>query len=254
MCRVLVYHKIDPKPELGLSCIDPKTFEKQIDFLISKGFQLVTLSQLDTVSEESDKRIAICFDDGYKNVIDHAYPILKKYSAVATVFIITDYIGRKNTWDVNLGGIHYEHLDGENIQKLIDAGWEIGSHALSHRSLRGMGEPELDHQLSHSKRMLEHMFSQPVNFFTPPFGSVSPRLLSAVQQHGYRKVCGFFPIKYYKKVVPKGIILRLAVYRLDSLKSVERKLSDDKKVYFEVIKQNVINFCSNATIAVNSLR
>lgn len=249
-----MYHKVDPKPELGLSCIHPKTFAKQIDFLISKGFQLVTLSQLDTVSESSDKRIAICFDDGYKNVIDHAYPVLKKYSAAATVFIITDFIGRKNMWDVNLGGIQYEHLSKENIQKLVDAGWEIGSHSVSHRSLRGVNEQELNYQLSHSKRILEKMFSRPVHYFTPPFGTVSPRINSAALKHGYRKVCGFFPIKYYKTVIPKGVILRLAVYRSDSLKSIERKLSGDKRMYFEVIKQSVINFCSNATIAVNSLR
>ncbi|MDO9548735.1 MAG: polysaccharide deacetylase family protein [Candidatus Marinimicrobia bacterium] len=232
----------------------PKTFEKQIDFLISKGFQLVTLSQLDTASEDSDKRIAICFDDGYKNVIDYAYPVLKKYSAAATVFIITDFIGRKNTWDVNLAGIQYEHLSKENIQKLVDAGWEIGSHSVSHRSLRGGSEQELNYQLSHSKRTLEKMVSQPVHYFTPPFGNVSPRIHSAAMKHGYLNVCGFFPIKYYKTVVPKGMVLRLAVYRTDSLKSLERKLSGDKRMYFEVMKQNVINFCSNGTIAVNSLR
>jgi len=249
-----VYHKVDPKPELGLSCIHPKTFEKQIDFLISKGFQLVTLSQLDADLKDSSKRIAICFDDGYKNVIDHAYPVLKKYSIAATVFVITDFIGRKNTWDVNLGGIQYEHLSQEDIQKLIDAGWEIGSHSISHRSLRGVDEQELNYQLNYSKRVLEKLTTQQVQLFTPPFGTISPRINRAAFMSGYRKVCGFFPIKYYKTTVPKGVILRLAVYRSDSLKSIERKLSGDRRLYFEVIKQNVINFCSNATIAVNTLR
>ena len=237
-----------------MSCITPKTFEKQIDFLISKGFQLVTVSQLETESCGNDKRIAICFDDGYKGVIDHAYPVLKKYSATATVFIITDFIGRKNTWDVNLGGIQYEHLNREDIQKLVDAGWEIGSHSVSHRSLRGVNEQELHYQLNYSKQVLEKITDQPVQIFTPPFGTISTRINNAALKSGYQKICGFFPFKFYKGAIPKGVILRLAVYRSDSLKSIKRKLSDDKGLYFEIIKQNVINFCSNATIAVNTLR
>lgn len=249
-----MYHKVDPKPELGLSCVHPKTFEKQIDFLISKGFHLVTLSQLETESMSNDKRIAICFDDGYKGVIEHAYPILKKYSVAATVFIITNFIGRKNTWDVNLGGIQYEHLSREDIQKLVDAGWEIGSHSVSHQSLRGVDKQELQYQLRHSKATLEKIIKQPVHVFTAPFGTISNRINTAALKSGYHKICGFFPIKFYKGAIPKGVVLRLAVYRSDGLNSIERKLSGDRRLYFEIIKQNVINFCSNATIAVNTLR
>lgn len=254
ICKVLVYHKIDSRPELGLTCIHPKIFEKQIEFLISEGFQLVTLSQLPTRPEITDKRIAVCFDDGYQNVFDYAFPILKKFSSVATVALITDFIGRENSWDVNLGGIRYQHLNRDSIQELIDAGWEIASHSVSHQSLRGISESELDYQMLHSKQTLESMFSRRIYSFTPPFGNITPRIYQAARRHGYRNIGGFFPIKYYKTTVPKGLILRLAVYRSDSLKSLAGKLSADRRLYFEVVKQNVINFCSNATIAVNSLR
>ena len=130
---MLVYHKVDPKAELGLTCVHPDTFEKQIAFLTSEGYQMVTLSDLRL--NGNNKRIAICFDDGYQDVYDYAFPVLQKYSAVATVFIIVDYIGKDNTWDVNIGGIRYRHLDEDSIHKLVESGWEIGSHSMSHLSL-----------------------------------------------------------------------------------------------------------------------
>jgi len=250
---VLVYHKVDPKAELGLTCVHPDTFEKQIAFLTSEGYQLVTLSDLRL--NGNNKRIAICFDDGYQDVYDYAFPVLQKYSAVATVFIIVGYIGKDNTWDVNIGGIRYRHLDEDSIHKLVESGWEIGSHSMSHRPQRFTGRREMEFELGQSKKILETKFKQIVTAYAPPFGIVTRCIYDYAFSAGYQNICGFFPFRYYAASKPKkSEILRLAVYRTDSLASIKRKLSEGNNLYCEVLKQNVVNFCSNATLAVNSLR
>ncbi len=198
--------------------------------------------------------MAISFDDGYKNIVDYAFPVLSRLNIPATVFVITDFIGRDNRWDVALGGIHYSHLAAVDIRKLYQAGWEIGSHSLTHQSLRGLTLVELRRQLRDSKRKLEELIGQAVESFAPPFGNVSPRIIDAAVGCGYRKVCGFFPLKYYNSPIPPQLVLRLAVYRSDTSRSLLAKLSGTKRLYREVLKQNIINFCSNATIAVKSLR
>lgn len=252
-CRVLTYHKVDPKPELGVTCIHPNTFEKQIELLVSMGYSFSTISGLADNSNDH-QQVAISFDDGYKNIADYAFPVLSRLNIPATVFVITDFIGRDNRWDVALGGIHYSHLEAEDIRKLHRAGWEIGSHSLTHQSLRGLTQVELRRQLRDSKGKLEDLIGQPVESFAPPFGNVSPRIIDAAVSCGYRKVCGFFPLKYYNSPTPPHLILRLAVYRCDTSRSLLAKLSVTRLLYREVLKQNIINFCSNATIAVKSLQ
>jgi len=250
----LVYHKIDPRPELGITCIHPKQFEKQIGFLADQGYQFLTLEKLVASKSVNPKALAITFDDGYRDIHKYALPILKKYNAPATVFIITDYIGKENTWDVNLGWIRYEHLNDREIDSLIDEGWEINSHGTSHCSLRGLAEEEIIRELSRSKTMLQERFRQPIRFFAIPFGNVNERIRRLAIKTGYQGIAGFYPVKYFKIPLPLGIILRLAVYRTDSLKSIKQKLSNNSALLKEVLKQNAINLCSNATIMVNSLR
>lgn len=252
--RVLVYHKIDPKPELGLTCIHPGQFRKQIEFLIKNGFRFVTLSELAKLKNPDNKTIAITFDDGYKDVYEFAFPVLSQYSIPATVFIITDYIGKRNDWDANLGWIHYEHLNEDEIRFLQKAGWEIGSHSVSHKSIHGMTENEIIYQLTCSKEILEDKFAQRIDFYSPPFGSISNRIRTLALRSGYKGICGFYSFKYYKNQLLPGIVPRLAVYRTDTIGSVRRKLLSDSNLFKEVLKQNIINFCSNATIMVNTLR
>lgn len=42
------------------------------------------------VGEHPAKTIAITFDDGYLDNLQNAYPILEKYQAKATVYVVVD--------------------------------------------------------------------------------------------------------------------------------------------------------------------
>ncbi|PIS28020.1 MAG: hypothetical protein COT43_07490 [Candidatus Marinimicrobia bacterium CG08_land_8_20_14_0_20_45_22] len=198
--------------------------------------------------------IAITFDDGYQNIYEYAFPILEEFSAPATVFIITDYIGKSNDWDSHLGWIHFRHLNSAEIVKLYEKGWEIGSHGKSHRSLVGLKTDEIWMELAHSKEILEKKFSCRVRYFASPFGKVNHRIVEAARQYGYSGVCGFYPFRYKKGIHNQMELGRMAVYLTDSLSSIEAKVRNGKGFRWQMIKQNLINFCSNATLAAKALK
>ncbi|MFA4838877.1 MAG: polysaccharide deacetylase family protein [Candidatus Neomarinimicrobiota bacterium] len=250
----MVYHKVDEKKEIGITCIPPEKFRKQIQFLTRQGFRLVALSDLEGCYANDPNAIAITFDDGYRNIYEYAFPILEEFHAPATVFIITDYIGKSNDWDSHLGWIHFPHLNADEIDKLHQKGWEIGSHGKSHRCLAGLRTDEIRMELSRSKEILEKEFACKVRYFASPFGKINRRIVDSVRQCGYSGVCGFYPFRYKNGVRDRMELGRMAVYLTDSLSSIETKVRDGKGFRWQMIRQNLINFCSNATLMTNALK
>jgi len=78
---VLFYHVI------GDDGISEHDFERQLDYL-AKNFELIFASELATPSSSSKLRVAITFDDGLKNTKEVALPLLRKYEAKATLFVL----------------------------------------------------------------------------------------------------------------------------------------------------------------------
>ncbi len=179
---------------------------------------------------------------------------MQEYNIPATIFLISSYIGKFNTWDANLGWISFKHVNSEEIAILIQAGWEIGSHGVSHRSLKGLTKRELESEIGESKKYLENQFNIKVSFFASPFGKINSTILETALSKGYKGVCGFCNFKSYRATLEIFEIPRLAVYFSDSLNSIDRKLSTGWGLKREIFKQSVTHFFSNATILVNSLK
>ncbi|MFW5775587.1 MAG: polysaccharide deacetylase family protein, partial [Chitinivibrionales bacterium] len=94
--QILYYHRILPKVDpFAIDVITTADFEQQVAML-SSAFNLMTIGQLsDALQSRSipPKTACITFDDGYQDNFRFAFPILQKYSAPATIFVATDFIG-----------------------------------------------------------------------------------------------------------------------------------------------------------------
>lgn len=89
--KVLVYHACDPDPglsirELGINT-PPSDLESQLDYL-SRHYRVVSLSQLE-VAPALDGIVALSFDDGYRSVFTHAFPLLRDRGLTATVYLVS---------------------------------------------------------------------------------------------------------------------------------------------------------------------
>ena len=103
---IIMYHSIDNQNNYNHSInsqwdydlvVTPASFERQISKL-TKEFKCVSCAELLNSIHNTDNKkplLAISFDDGYKNNLLNAVPILKKYSAGATFFLIGCHIDRK---------------------------------------------------------------------------------------------------------------------------------------------------------------
>ncbi len=175
---VLVYHSINnDKSNLSLK-ID--NFEKQIKFLYKSGFKTVSFDEID---KNKKKQIIITFDDGYKDTCQFALPILKKYNFKATCFLVSNLIGKKNSWDsLRDDFISKNLMNTEDINEWIKNGMFIGSHSHNHADLTKLNKLDLEKDLDFSKKILEDKFGKEINNFCYPFGKVNKYVYEAVKK------------------------------------------------------------------------
>lgn len=90
--RVLLYHRVnfDPDP-LGLT-VSLTNFEDQIAWLNSH-YKVCSLAEF-LQCDSNDGKAAITFDDGYRDNLINALPILQKYNCPATIFVSCGLINR----------------------------------------------------------------------------------------------------------------------------------------------------------------
>lgn len=119
------------------------------------------------------------FDDGYTGLLDNALPILNKYGFTASVYVCTDYLGKSNDWNFK-DKSRRMHLNVEELKELICAGWEIGSHGVTHESLLRLDDADIEWQLKESKKILEELFG-PVISYAYPYGDISPYIETQVK-------------------------------------------------------------------------
>ena len=100
--RNFLFHRVSDETDSLWPPIKPALFEAIVKHL-SKKFLLVNLEEFlenECVVKGKEKPVAsVLFDDGYKDNIDYAAPILKKYNCSASFYIVTDCIDRNvPTW------------------------------------------------------------------------------------------------------------------------------------------------------------
>ena len=183
---ILFYHNITNN-DTSATSLDH--FDMQMNFLFKRGFKTYSLTDLIKRKSEnpSIKAFAITFDDGYKDNLTNALPILQKYNFLATCFIVHDYIGKSNLWDFNNKNIkQHELMNSEEINDWIDNGMEIGSHGLSHCNLINKDLITIKNELITSKSSLELKFNTKIDSFCYPYGSYNNEVINEVINAGYK--------------------------------------------------------------------
>ena len=86
--RILCYHKVDRRLELGVTRISPRRFARHIERLAADGWRTLTLDELASCARgeraAAPNEIAITFDDAYRGLRQHAFPVLEAHGFAAT--------------------------------------------------------------------------------------------------------------------------------------------------------------------------
>lgn len=187
---ILMYHSIEKMPKetvMRSLHVSPKAFAIQMRILKTLGYKGLSLNNLRPYLEgkRQGKVVGITFDDGYKNNLLNATPILNKYNFSATCFIVSDFIGLSNVWDIDKGITQRPLMSEGEIHGWINSGMEIGAHTKSHPDLTKSSKEEIYKEISECKVILEQKFNQPIMNFCYPYGKFDELSLDLVKKSGY---------------------------------------------------------------------
>ncbi len=193
--RVLMYHKVNDVPGNSVT-VPVGLFDEQMAQLREFGYTAVSL---DDVLEHyvggaplPPGAVLITFDDGYRDNLENAVPILQRYGYPAVLFCPIGYFGgeRPLPHDEHLAarGIVNSTLDWDDLADLERAGVRVESHGIGHRPLADLEVDEAAREITLSKLRLEEALGRPVRAFAYVKGSEAHyRLvhLSLLRQAGY---------------------------------------------------------------------
>jgi peptidoglycan/xylan/chitin deacetylase (PgdA/CDA1 family) len=254
---ILTYHKIGSQLELGITTVSRRRFAEHLDIYTELGLKSGLASDVAeripgsgregaTEPASDDAVLAITFDDGYESVYAEALPEMAARKWNGTVFVVVGSVGGSNSWDVRLSPRRFRHLSWTQIRELAEAGFEIGSHTLSHRDLTRLDPDSLVTELRESKHVIEDHIGRGVTSISYPFGRYSPRVVDEAVAAGY--VCGFTSAP--NDGSDRMALGRLSVYSIDGRSSLERKLGFRPGYRLECIKNTVIARLSLGTTLV----
>jgi peptidoglycan/xylan/chitin deacetylase (PgdA/CDA1 family) len=179
-----MYHRIAPE-QASLPAItrrltvDPTEFAREMQWLASHGFHAITQRELFHALVHRRKLprrpVVITFDDGYRNVLTHAAPVLHRLRMPAIAYVIS---GR-------LTGAGRSFLTCRDLKRLERLGVEVGSHTVSHSDLRTLSASDLRDELVSSRRGLERCLAHPVQWLAYPYGGFDGEVLEQTQRAGY---------------------------------------------------------------------
>jgi peptidoglycan/xylan/chitin deacetylase (PgdA/CDA1 family) len=224
---ILSYHTVSASWPSGLALL-PDRFEAQLRLLRGQGYQPVKVHE--AVHDPQGRAVAITFDDGYRSVLEVAFPIMERLGYVGTVFVPTDFPDRPGpmSWpgiDQWLDTDHEDELrcmSWGQLRELAAAGWEIGAHGCSHPDLPKLSDQQLRRELCDPRGRLEQELGRPCRSLAYPFGTYDDRVLEAVREAGYSTACA----------VPAGRSIphpltypRIGIYRPDGMLRFRVKVS-----------------------------
>ncbi len=173
---ILLYHHIADVGNSNRYYVSVENFRQQMLSLKQAGYTSITPATLVEAlvygAELPPKPVVITFDDGNLDVYTFAFPIMRELGYIGAFYIVGDRLAAEG--DVGTG----------ELAELVAAGWEIGSHGMSHADLT------LDHtilrtEILQSRLLLEEQLGIPVRTLAYPFGMADAFVVDQTEDYGY---------------------------------------------------------------------
>ena len=195
---ILTYHHVHPDGHPALQRASRKGllghmaasgFRSHLEFLIGTGWQIRSTSEIiDWLIDKSqipEKTAAIHFDNGWLDTWKTARAVLDEFGAKALVYIIGGATeqgsvrsGVPQRWNLrtrtegHVSSEDHRIMSWEQVHDLLDSGWEVGAHTLSHprltRVLAEQGPEEVRREIEESNQILRRRLGiEPIHFAYP---------------------------------------------------------------------------------------
>lgn len=174
---ILMYHHIEVSPIDSNYRISANRFEEQLKLLHDWGYTTITTTMLVNAIQQGaplpPRPIIITFDDNNLDNYTIAFPIMQKYGFIGVEYVPFTYIGVDG------------YMSAEQLKEMAAAGWEIGSHSLTHINLIELPADRLRAEIVDSRRRLQDLLGVPILTFAYPFGANDSAAVDLVKFAGY---------------------------------------------------------------------
>lgn len=167
MRAILTFHSVDDSG--SVISYPPARFEALVRALVEGGTPVLDLPTL--LSPGCVSGVALTFDDGMASVARHALPVLRAHGLPAHLFLTTGPIGASAPWPAQPAGVpSFPMLDWAGVEALVEGGFFIENHTVSHPDLRTLDAAAMEAELEASDDEIERRTGRRPRFFAYPFG------------------------------------------------------------------------------------
>ena len=177
---ILLYHAVGEPVEIEWppSLIMPASlFEAHLQYLTQEGYKVVSVEELVSLLQNGgnlDKIVAMSFDDGYRNNHTDAFPLLKKYNAKASFYVVHRDIGKTI------------YMDNDRLLDLLANGMEIGSHTINHAPLALIDPKYLPWEVGSAKKFIEkNLDGYILKGIAYPNGGYNEKVIESVKEYNF---------------------------------------------------------------------
>jgi peptidoglycan/xylan/chitin deacetylase (PgdA/CDA1 family) len=165
-----------PFPELWVA---PERFAEQMQAVEDAGYTAITMRDAEDYwagkRRVPRKPIVLTFDDGYRSHVDVALSELEKRDWPGVLYLEVAALKKPGA----------EGISRAAVRELIDAGWELGAHTMTHPDLTTLDAPALAEEVAGSRKLLRERFGVAVDAFCYPAGKYDETVIAAVDDAGY---------------------------------------------------------------------
>jgi len=190
---VLLYHRVGTSIPIHVS-VD--NFELQLDYLVKQGYYFAALDEVVKYVRAEitlpEKTIAITFDDGFQDNYRYAFPILKKRGIKATIFINTDFVGKRLSADEAFGAVakrrkdvFHQFLSWDEIIEMSNNGIDFEPHTHTHAHLTAIKKSDIEKEIKISKDIIEERLNKRAKHFSYPDGGYNEKVCDVVRKLGF---------------------------------------------------------------------
>lgn len=189
---VLTYHQIAlapaPPARFRSLYVAPASFVRQMRWLKGLGYQGVSMRNLMPYlrGEKKGKVVGLTFDDGYRNNLQYALPVLQACGFTATCYVMSQLLGKTNSWDIENGVEQADLMTADQIRQWVRGGMEIGAHTQTHCKLPELSDADAARQIGACRAELSAIVGEPVEHFCYPYGLYEERHAAMVRAAGYQ--------------------------------------------------------------------
>jgi len=182
---ILTYHSLDDSG--SVLSTSPQLFAEQMQILSELDVKVISLEEVPSVllnAAAGAHFVVITFDDGFQNVIKSGFPVLQRYGFPATVFLVSDYCGRDNSWPSQPLFVQRRPLlRWAEVKEMSAAGVAFGGHTRTHPDLRSVTSAVAGEEIVSSKKAIEDVVGRSVQSFAYPYGAYNEEVKRLVQMH-----------------------------------------------------------------------